>query len=89
MKFYLIFFYEQNLLLHMIIAVTHREVLQKGKRVSTVDLLVLTRFDQLLFILKMLYTFYKTSCLNEEVNCTESSPSASIPCPDSLDRRVF
>ncbi len=45
-------------------------------RLSTVDLLVLTCLDQLLFILKIL--FNKTSYLYEEVNRTEPSPSVSI-----------
>jgi hypothetical protein len=31
-------------------------------------------------ILKIIFTFYKTSYLNEEVNCTEPSPSVSVPC---------
>ncbi len=40
-----------------------------GWRLSTVDLLVLTSLDQLVFILKILFSFfYKTSYLNEEVN---------------------
>jgi hypothetical protein len=44
-------------------------------RLSTVDLLVLTSLDQLLFILKIVFTFfYKTSYLNEEVNGIEPSP---------------
>jgi len=42
-----------------------------------VDLLVLTSFDQLLFILKILFTFLQN--LNEEVNCTKPSPLVSIP----------
>jgi hypothetical protein len=51
----------------------------KGRH-STVDLLVLTSRDQLIFILNILFSFfYKTSCLNEEGNCTELSPSESIP----------
>ncbi len=49
-------------------------------RLSTVDLLVLTSLVQHLFILKVLRTFYKTTYLNEEVNCTEPPPSVSIPC---------
>jgi hypothetical protein len=39
-------------------------------RISTVDLLVPSSSDQLLFILKL---------LNEEVNCTETSPSVRVP----------
>jgi len=47
---------------------------------STVDLLVLTSLDQLLWILKIyIYSFYKTSYLYKEVKCTEPSPSVSIP----------
>jgi hypothetical protein len=37
-------------------------------------------WPQLLFILKILLTFYKISYLNEEINCTGPSPSVSIPC---------
>ncbi len=48
----------------------------KGK-LSTVDLLVLTSSDQLILILKIWFIFfYKTSNLNEEINCT---PSVSVP----------
>ncbi len=48
---------------------------------SMVDLLVLTSLDQLLFILEILFTsWYKTSNLNEEVSCTDSSPSVRVPC---------
>jgi hypothetical protein len=36
--------------------------------------------DQLLLIQQTLFTFYKTSYLNEEVNRTEPSPSVSVPC---------
>ncbi len=28
----------------------------------------------------IIYLYYKTTYLNEEVNCTESSPSVSVPC---------
>jgi hypothetical protein len=46
-----------------------------------VDLIVLTSLDHLLFKLKLLFTFfYKTTNLNEEVNCAEPSASVSIPC---------
>ncbi len=49
-------------------------------RLSTVDLLVLTSLDKLLLKLKTLFTSYKMSWINEEVNCTEPSPSVCIPC---------
>jgi hypothetical protein len=59
------------------------ESLLRGKAlstVSTVDLLELTSLDELLFILKILLTFVtKTSCLNEEANCTRPSPFVSVP----------
>ena len=46
-----------------------------GGRLSTVDLLVLTSLDQVIFIFKILFSFFtKTSYLNELVNCAESSP---------------
>ncbi len=49
-------------------------------RLSTVDLLVLASLDQLIFYWKYYLLFYKTSYLNEEVNCTEpSSSSVSVP----------
>jgi len=48
-------------------------------RLSTVDLLVLTSINQLLFTMKILFTFYKTSYLNKEANCSEPFPSVSIP----------
>jgi hypothetical protein len=57
-----------------------RESLMKGK-LSTDDLLQLISLDQLLFIMKLNFSCYKTTYLNEEVNCTESSPSVSIPWP--------
>jgi hypothetical protein len=53
--------------------------LTDGGRLSTVDLLVLTSLDQLLLIVDIIYLLYKTSYFNEEVNCTEPSPSVSIP----------
>jgi hypothetical protein len=44
-------------------------------------LTLLTSLDQLLFILKIIFTFFhKTSYLNEELNCTEPFLSVSIPC---------
>ncbi len=42
-------------------------------RLSRVDLLVLTSLDQII------YLRYKTSYLNVEINCTEPSPSISVP----------
>jgi len=50
--------------------------------INTVDLLELTSWYQLLFTLTILFTFItkQTSYLNEEVDCTEPSPSVSIPC---------
>ncbi len=49
-------------------------------RLSTVDLLEQTSLDQLLLIMQTLFTFdTKTTYLNEEVKCTEPSPSVSVP----------
>ncbi len=53
-------------------------------RLPTVNLLVLTSLNQLLFIIKILFTFHKTSYLNEEVNFTEPSPSANISWTNSI-----
>jgi hypothetical protein len=51
-----------------------------GGRLSTVDLLVLTILDQILFKLKILFAFFcKTSYLKEKVSSTEPSPSVSFP----------
>ncbi len=44
------------------------------------DLLVLTSLDQLLLVLKTLFSFLKTSYINKEVSRTEPSPSVSVPC---------
>ncbi len=46
---------------------------------STIDLLVLTSLDQLIFILKIVFSFYT----KQEVNCTESPP-VRRPCFISL-----
>jgi hypothetical protein len=51
-------------------------------RLCTVELLVLTISDLLLFILK--YLDYKTNYLNEEVYCTEPFPSVNVPCFDVI-----
>ncbi len=48
-------------------------------RLSTVDLLVLTRLDVLILILQTLYNSFKTRYSNAEVKCTEPSLSVSIP----------
>jgi hypothetical protein len=49
-------------------------------RLSTANLLELTSLDQLLFILKILFTlFYKTRYLNKEVNSTGPSTKFSVP----------
>jgi hypothetical protein len=45
-----------------------------------VDFLVLNSLDQLLFENEnIIYVFYKTCYLNEEVNCIEPSPSVRVP----------
>jgi len=53
-------------------------------RVSTVDLLVLTNLDRLLFWWKYYLMCSKASYINEEVNCTEPFPSVSVPWPKLL-----
>ncbi len=61
----------------------------RGKR-STFDLLVLTSLDQLVLIMRILLNFlYKTGYVNEEVICTEPSPSVSIPCFYSWKMIIF
>ena len=45
---------------------------------STVDLFVLASLDQLLLDWNYYLPLHKTTYLNEEVNCTEPSPSVSI-----------
>jgi hypothetical protein len=47
-------------------------------KLSTIYLLVLTSLDQLVLILQRLFTFLPNN-LNEEVNCTEPSPSVRVP----------
>ncbi len=61
-------------------------------RISTIDLLVLTSSDQLLFILKLYFLSYKTSYLNKEVNCIVPSLSVRVPwllCLPSLMLNVL
>jgi hypothetical protein len=48
--------------------------------ISTVDLLLLISCGQLLFIVKLYFSLFKTKYLNEEVNCTQPSPSVRVPC---------
>jgi hypothetical protein len=53
--------------------------LTESEGISTVDFLVLSSSDQLILRLKILFTFVtKQVTLNEEVNCTEPSPSVSV-----------
>ncbi len=52
--------------------------LTEGEKFSTVDLLVLTRYDNLIFLLKMLCIF-KTRYHNKEVKRTQPFPSVRIP----------
>ncbi len=49
-------------------------------RMNTVDLLVPTSSDQLLFVLKLYFSFFKTTYLNEDVLCNEPFPSVRVPC---------
>ncbi len=49
-------------------------------RISTVDLLVITSSDYLILLQTCFFLYCKTSCLSEEVNCTELSPYVRIPC---------
>jgi hypothetical protein len=55
-----------------------REPLLKGKAWYSWPPSLLTSLDQLLFYINILLTFFETSYLNEEVNCTERSPSVSV-----------
>jgi len=57
-------------------------------RVTTVDLLVITTSIQLLSIQKNdIFTFFRTLYLHEEVNRTEPSSSARVPCSLLLTER--
>jgi len=51
---------------------------RKGS-ICTVDLLVLTSLDKLIQTETNFFFFTKTTYLNEEVNCTEPSPSVRVP----------
>ncbi len=56
-----------------------KEVLLKGKAQYNWSLCY-NYFNELLFIFKKFITFFiETSYLNEEVNCSEPSPSPSTP----------
>jgi hypothetical protein len=48
-------------------------------KANTIDLLALISLDQLLFIENIINVFHKARYFNEGVNCTEPSPSFSIP----------
>ncbi len=52
--------------------------LTEGERLSTVDLLVLTSLNQLIFNLQILFSFFYKTSFHNEANGTES-PSVSIP----------
>jgi hypothetical protein len=51
----------------------------RRESLRTVDLLVLSNIDQILFTMNILFTFLQTSYLNEEVICRDPFPEASIP----------
>ncbi len=58
-------------------------------RISTIDFLVLTLWDQLLFILTLYFSFLQSN-LNEEVNCTEPSPLVRFHCLSiTLSQKIF
>jgi hypothetical protein len=58
-------------------------------RIGTVDLLILTCSDQLLHLLKIhSFFFYKTSYINEEVNCTQPSPSVRVSAASVTREKV-
>jgi len=64
-----------------------REVSPRG-RLSTVVLLSLISFDQLLLIMQHYFHFYKTRYLNEEVNRTEPYPSIRLPWTLCIQSRI-
>ncbi len=62
----------------------------RGKTDYTVDNLVLTSYDQFIFMLKILIHFVtKTRYLNEEVNCTEPSPLVCVPMYEMKTLEMF
>ncbi len=55
------------------------------RMLSTVALLLFGCLDKLSIILKIIiYLCYKTSYIDEEVNCTEPSRSISVPCSNTF-----
>jgi hypothetical protein len=54
-------------------------------RLSMMDVLELSSIDQFFYIENIIYLCCKTSCLND-VNCTELSPSISIPWFQLIDQ---
>jgi hypothetical protein len=72
----------------MIMILLPRKAYRRGW-LNTVGLLVLTSLDQLLFYDEnIIYLCYKTSYINEEVKCTEHSPSVRILCRDLWPKAV-
>ncbi len=61
----------------------------KRGRLSTVDLLVPTSLDQLISYWEYYLSIYKTGYLNKEVNCTEPSPSVSIPWANFSPKKIL
>jgi hypothetical protein len=58
-------------------------ILTEGeKAVQLNSLYQLVYISSFLNIENIVYFFYKTSYPDEEVNCTEPSPSVSVPCFD-------
>ncbi len=49
---------------------TKQPILLRSARICTVDLHILTSFEQLLFIMRLLFLLYKTTYLTEEYNHT-------------------
>jgi len=54
-------------------------IITEGGRISTIDLLVLTSSDRLLFMIKKYFSFFdRTSYLNKEANSTEPFSKCSL-----------
>ncbi len=70
---------ESILYKHSVFSATGKSKL--SGRLSTVDLLALTS-SNLLLLLKIFFTFFKTRYFNKEVICTEPSPQLVFPAQD-------